>query len=99
MENNIRSFSQVITSALIEAKDAHHLAVQLGQENDDNWPVFYGNWIARRIAPVITGMQSAPVANVKGTIRVDGRVLAPLVPVRWEVDPDTHMEYPVEVGR
>lgn len=65
-----RSLAQEITSALVEAKELHHLAVQLGTEVDENWPVFYGKYLAIKLRPLLTTVQGV-------SFSVDGQALPP----------------------
>ena len=54
----VESLQVTIEQALIGAKNAHHLAVEQGTENDDNWPTFYAQFIVKRLIPLMTAFQS-----------------------------------------
>jgi hypothetical protein len=102
------SLRTLIEAALVEAKELHHIAVSIGVEKDENWPKFYADVVVRRLTPIATGMQAHPVAHVTGKITVDG-VAIPQADgdsssfvtreidgdVSWEIDTDTHIEYPI----
>jgi hypothetical protein len=74
-----QSLQATIESALIGAKNAHHLAVEQGTENDDNWPRYYAEFIVRRLVPLMTAFQSEH-ANTCPIVSGESRRESPNLP-------------------
>lgn len=81
-----------ITSLLVEAKELHHLAVQLGTEIDENWPVFYGRYVASKLQGTYM-VKPWPV-----TVTVDGAALPPFYTRQTQVEIGSEIASKFHVG-
>jgi hypothetical protein len=81
-----QSLQATIESALIGAKNAHHLAVEQGIENDDNWPAYYAEFIVRRLVPLMTAFQSEHTNTCPIVKGYSGESLRKVNPVTFQPD-------------
>jgi hypothetical protein len=69
-----KSLSGHLSELLRSAKTAHTIAVQLGRATDDDWPEWYGEYVSKRLAPLLACVQEhhgvppypPPTVTVKG---------------------------------
>lgn len=96
----VRSMSGALAGLLVEAEQAHRVAVQQNRAVDADWPCWYAGYVSRRLAPIITQaiVGEACLMTEEETAGEDRRAhvrSAVEQQQTWVTDPDTRMRYPV----